>query len=295
MGIDKEATHVRAVGMQLGEGPVWVSREQALWFVDIKGKRLHRYIPTTEQLGTFEAPEQPGFVQPVRGGGFIVGLKSGLYSWDPTSRNFSDGIAVEPHRPQNRLNDATVGPDGALWFGSMDDLETDATGSLFRMAGDRKPVALDGGYVITNGPAFSPDGRIFYHTDTLKRVIYAFDRSSANKLSGKRVFVQIEEGAGCPDGSVVDAEGCLWVALFGGWSVRRYSPKGELLAVVRFPCANVTKIAFGGSQLSVVYATTAWKGLSAAEREAQPQAGDLFSFRTDVPGLPSLEFDPQSA
>jgi xylono-1,5-lactonase len=289
MSIDREAQQACAVGAQLGEGPLWIERDRTLRFVDIKGKRVYRYDPATADLKHATAPEQPGFVVPVRGGGFLAGLKNGLHRFDDHRGTFTKLKEVEPQLPGNRLNDGAVGPDGALWFGSMDDGEEALSGALYRMAPGAAPVSLDKGYCITNGPAFSPDGRTFYHTDTLKRVVYAFDVSPQHTLSNKRPFVTIKDGEGHPDGSVVDSEGCLWVALFGGWGVRRYSPKGELLNVVRFPCANVTKIAFGGADLRTAYATTAWKGLSADERNQQPHAGDLFAFRTDIPGLPAKE------
>ena len=107
-------------------------------------------------------------------------------------------------------------------------------------------------------------------------------------LANKRVFATIEEGAGYPDGSVVDSEGCLWTGLFGGWSARRYAPDGRLLERVAFPVANVTKLAFGGTNLTTVYATTARKGLDAAALSAQPEAGGLFCFEAQVPGLPQF-------
>jgi sugar lactone lactonase YvrE len=284
-----EAQHVCAVSAELGEGPVWVARDAALWFVDIRGRLVRRYDPVSGEHNTWAAPSSPGFVLPVRGGGYLAGLKTGLHSFDPRSGEFSLLTQIEPHLPDNRLNDATVGPDGALWFGSMDDLETSPTGALYRYAGGSCSPALDRGYVITNGPAFSPDGRVFYHTDTVERVVYAFDHAGPGKLTGRRVFVRIAEGDGHPDGTVVDAEGCVWIALWGGWSVRRYSPAGEHLATVRFGCANVTKIAFAGEDRRTAYATTAWKGLTAQEHAGQPQAGDLFQFRTDVPGQPYAE------
>ena len=100
------------------------------------------------------------------------------------------------------------------------------------------------------------------------------------------MFVTIEDGAGHPDGSVTDAEGCVWTCLFFGWAARRYSPAGELIDTVRFPCSNITKLAFGGADLRTVYATTAIHLLSAEQRAAQPFAGGLFRFEVDVPGLP---------
>ena len=142
--------------------------------------------------------------------------------------------------------------------------------------------------MITNGPAFSPDGGTLYHTDTLGRTIYAFDTGEDGALRNKRVFVTIEDGAGFPDGPVVDAQGCLWTGLFGGWAVRRYAPDGELLETVSFPVANVTKLAFGGSDLTTVYATHRQQGVrcgGAGEAAARP--GGLFGrFTADTPGLP---------
>jgi sugar lactone lactonase YvrE len=103
------------------------------------------------------------------------------------------------------------------------------------------------------------------------------------------VFAEIEQDGGYPDGTAVDAEGCLWIAMWGGWGVRRYSPSGEFLSRVRVPCANVTKVAFGGPDYRSVFVTTAWKGLSASQRAEQPLAGDLFRFESDVPGLAATE------
>jgi xylono-1,5-lactonase len=277
------------VGAELGEGPVWVERESALWFVDIKARRAHRWDPVKREHRFWTAPEQPGFLAPLHGGGFIVGLESGLHRFDPQTCEFVRWVDVEPHLPANRLNDGCVGPDGALWFGSMHDPEVEPSGALYRMDAHGRCRVLDEGYVITNGPAFSPDGRVFYHTDTSRRTVYAFDRPEAHTLVRKRVFVRIEEGAGHPDGTTVDQEGCVWIALWGGWGVRRYSPSGQLLTTVRLPCANVTKIAFGGADLRTAYVTTAWKGLTQEARAAQALAGDLFSFEAPAPGLRPVE------
>ncbi|WP_068875578.1 MULTISPECIES: SMP-30/gluconolactonase/LRE family protein [unclassified Phenylobacterium] len=270
---------------ELGEGPVWRSADKAVWFVDIKGLRIHRYEPESGAAFSWQAPAQPGFIAPVQGGGWIAGLKTGLHRFDPAGGRFDLMATVEDASLGNRLNDGFVDARGRLWFGSMHDGETDLTGALYRLD-ERGLRRMDDGYCITNGPAVSPDGRTLYHTDTLQRVLYAFDLAPDGSLSNKRVFARIEDGAGYPDGPTVDAEGCVWTGLFAGWGARRYSPKGEQIGFVRLPVANVTKIAFGGPDLKTVYATTAWKGLSPAEREAQPLAGGLFRFDVDTPGLP---------
>jgi D-xylonolactonase len=289
MHVTSDVQHASNVGAELGEGPVWVPRDSALWFVDIKGRRLHQFDPATGKRRSWDAPEQPGFVVPIRGGTYLAGLKSGLQRFDAATGELELFARVEPHLPDNRLNDATVCSDGSLWFGSMDDFERRASGSLYRLDVKGRIKPQDSGYVITNGPAFSPDARTFYHTDTVERVVYAFDCDDSGAISGRRIFARIEDGSGHPDGNAVDSEGCVWIALWGGWGVRRYSPGGEVLRTVRFPCANVTKIAFGGDDYRTVFATTAWKGLSATERAEQPLAGDLFCFETDVPGIAPTE------
>lgn len=270
----------------LGEGATWHPGEQVVFFVDIKTRRLHRFDPRSGARRSWDAPGQIGFALPLAAGGLICGVQGGLYRFDPAVGHFSQVLAVEADLPGNRLNDGYVDRAGALWFGSMDDAETAPSGALYRVARDGVPVVRDAGYVITNGPAMSPDGRTLYHNDTLRRVIHAFDMDEAGCLSGKRVFARIE-GSGYPDGLAVDSEGCVWVALYGGARIERRSPDGRLIGAVGFPCANVTKLAFGGDDLRTVYATTARKGLSEAEIAAQPLAGGLFRFEVDVPGLPA--------
>lgn len=273
------------LGAELGEGPVWF--ENRLWFVDIKQHKIHRFDPADGSRESWDAPAPPGFIAPLDGGDFIAGLKTGLHRFDPASGAFTLMTTVEPDRPGNRLNDGAVDRKGRLWFGSMDDGETEATGRLYRLE-TGGPAPVDEGYVITNGPAFSPDGRTLYHTDTLERVTFAFDLDEKGAITNKRLFIRYAETDGYPDGPTVDAEGCVWISFFFGWGVRRYSPKGEMLRFVRFPCSNVTKIAFGGDDLATAYATTAWKGLRAKDREEQPLAGGLFSFAADAPGLAQM-------
>jgi len=267
----------------LGEGPVWSSVDRALWFVDIKAPAIHRFGPNGEKR-SWPAPARIGFLLPTRTG-WIAGLKTGLHSFNPETGNFVLLHVVEPHAPNNRLNDGFVDSEGFLWFGSMDDNEEDPSGALYQL-GDEGCVRRDPGYVVSNGPTESPDGRVLYHTDTLAGVIYAFDRARSGTLSNKRVFARLPAGTGYPDGPIVDAEGCIWTGVFGGWGLQRYSPQGELLGTLRLPCSAVTKAAFGDDDLKTLYITTAHVALSAEERKSQPLAGGLFRARVDVPGLP---------
>ncbi|HEX8445684.1 MAG TPA: SMP-30/gluconolactonase/LRE family protein [Sphingomonas sp.] len=290
------------VGAELGEGPVWVERDRALWFTDIKRRKLHRFDPATGGQLSWDAPDMPGFCLPAADGGFVVGLSDGLHRFDPGTGAFAPLAEVEPHLPRNRLNDAVVDPAGRLWFGTMDNGESDASGALYRLHADGVPRVMGGQCTITNGPAVSPDGRILYHVDTLGRTIHAFDLDEAGRLSGQRVFATIDPADGHPDGVSMDADGHVWVGLYGGWSARRYAPDGTLVDSVRFPVANVTKVAFGGPDLCTAFATTARQGLDAEALAAQPLAGALFAFPVTTPGLAGCEIkqgltraqDPQS-
>lgn len=281
-----EPQSIVSVGAILGEGPVWVARDAALWFVDIKGRRIHRFDPVRNALESWTTPDQAGWILPTDDGLFAVGLQSGVHRFDPADATFALLHAPEPHLPGNRLNDATVGPDGTLWFGSMDDAEMQASGRCYRL---HRGECVDSGLSpvsITNGPALSPDGRTLYHTDTLGKLIWRSAIGADGMPTDTSIFARIEDGAGYPDGPTVDAEGCVWTGLFGGWAVRRYDPAGRLMREIRFPVANITKIAFGGDDLSTAYATTARKGLDDAVLALQPQAGDLFAFDPGVAGLP---------
>lgn len=280
-----EVECVWPVGAVLGEGPVWSAAEQAVWFVDIKAPKIHRFHPATGEQRSWSAPDRIGFLLPVRDGGMIAGLKTGLHRFNPDTGNFTLAHVVEPHAPNNRLNDGFVDSEGFLWFGSMDDTEEEPSGALYQL-GDDGCIRRDPGYVVSNGPAESPDGRTLYHTDTLAGIIYAFDRARNGQLSNKRVFVRLPAGAGYPDGPIVDAEGCVWTGVFGGWGLKRYSPQGELVGEIRLPCSAVTKAAFAGDDLKTLYITTAHVALSPEERRQQPLAGGLFRARIDVPGLP---------
>ena len=257
-----------------------------LWFVDIKRHRLYAHRDGTP-LREWQAPAQIGWVQPAGNGGLIAGLQTGLSRFDPATGTFGTPLPVEPDRPGNRLNDATVDAAGRLWFGSMDDAEEAPSGRLYRAdTAGIAPVA--DGIVITNGPALSPDGRTLYHCDTMKGLVLACDVTDDGSLANQRLFARVDCATqGHPDGPIVDAEGHVWVGFFGGWCVRRYAPDGRQVAEIRFPVANVTKIAIGGPDGRTAYATTAAKSLSEADRAAQPLAGDVFAFDAGVQGQPT--------
>lgn len=275
----------------LGEGPVWVAREKAIYWVDIKRRLLHRYgCADSESSGeqkSWAVPAQLTALAPRAEGGFVGALRDGfalLFIEDDQVRIETLG-GPEIDLPGNRFNDGKADAAGRFWAGSMDDSEESPSGALYRLDSDLSWKKADADYVITNGPTFSPDGKTLYHTDTLKRTIYAFDLNENGELQNKRVFLQLPESAGFPDGMTVDAEGCLWVCHWSGWGITRFSPEGEKIGRIELPVANVTCCTFAGENLDEMYITTARKGLSEEELQKQPLAGSLFHCRPGVKGM----------
>jgi D-xylonolactonase len=278
-----QASRVVTLGATLGEGPVWVDRDQSLWFVDIKQHKVHRFSPASGSLQQWNAPDQVAWLLPSNDGRFLAGFPDGLYRFDPGTGSFDLLMNVEQHIPGNRLNDATADAFGRVWFGTMDNFGKESTGRFYLF---QDGIVSDCGVdpiCITNGPAVSPDGRILYAVDTLGRSIEAFTIDPSGRLSTGRRFVTIAPADGYPDGVTCDANGGVWLGLFQGWAARRYAPDGTLTHQVRFPVANITKIALGGADGHTAYATTARMGLDDDSLRSQPFAGDLFSFPVDVP------------
>jgi len=281
-----EPRNVWNLAAELGEGPVWVERDRALWFVDIKRRQVYRFDPANGDQKSFSVPEQVGFILPAERGGFVAGLQSGLHHFDETSGKFELIVEVEPYLPTNRLNDGVVDPQGRLWFGTMDNGEKAKTGAFYCFADGKLTRTPIDNIEITNGPAVSPDGRLLYVVDTLKGTMDRVEIHDDGTPGAPESFVKIDPKDGHPDGPTIDSEGCVWISLYAGWETRRYSPKGELMQIVRFPVANITKIAFGGDDLRTAYATTARQMMSPEEIARQPEIGDLFAFTVDVPGVP---------
>jgi len=273
----------------LGEGPIWVARERALYWVDIKGRKIFR-IDDAGALTIWETPLRVGSLAPRAGGGFIAGTDRGFAEVDPEAGRYDLLVQPEEDRPNNRFNDGKVDRSGRFWTGSMDDTEQEASGALYRLGPDLRPERMDDGYKVTNGPAFSPDGRTMYHADSARQVIYTFELAEDGTPSNRRTFVGFGEGDGYPDGMTVDSEGCLWSAFWDGWCLRRFSPAGECIATIEVPVQRPTSCAFGGKGLERLYVTSASVGLDQKEREMQPYAGGLFLLSPGVTGIAEQPF-----
>ncbi|QIG81899.1 SMP-30/gluconolactonase/LRE family protein [Sphingosinithalassobacter tenebrarum] len=279
-----EASHLLSVGAELGEGPVWIG--DALWFVDIKRLHLYRHRPESGTTDRWDAPEMVGWVLPSHRGDMIVGLQSGPHRFAPDTGSFTRIATIDADLPDNRLNDAAVDARGSIFFGTMDNEETRPNGCVYLLDhGAVRKTVLDA-TIITNGPAVAPDCSHLFHVDTLARTITRHAIAGDGTLGPGDPFLAFSGDEGHPDGAICDSEGGVWIGFYGGWAARRYAPDGTMTDEVRFPVANVTKVALGGPDGRTAYATTARQGLDAAALEAQSLAGDVFTFPVAVAAAP---------
>jgi len=275
----------------LGEGPYWVPEDDCLLWVDIEGGLLHRtYFPSRETVTDVPGPVSAAF--PAVGGGILIAGGASLTLLFPAERGAqwtARTIAqVTGARDDLRFNDAGVDPAGRVWVGSMHIGETDPLGELYRLdAGSRlNPVVK--AVTVSNGLGWSPDGSRMYYADSpLSRVdVFDYDPATGEAFA-RRPFADLSDIEGVPDGLTVDADGCVWVAIWGGSALRRFTPEGQLDAVLPVPVSQPTSCAFGGPELADLYITSANVGLTEAQRAAQPLAGRLLHVRPGPVGLPS--------
>ena len=286
MEIAADVREVLKPASKLGEGVLWDAERSLVWFVDIKQHRLWHFDPANGSNAMAEAPEQIGWALPAEGGLLLCGLKDGLYTFDPESQRFDKLMAVPGEPAGNRLNDACTDPWGRVWFGSMDDGESSASGRFYVFdRGEIRPAGPSG-ITITNGPAVSGAGDRIYFTDTGGQKIMVADLTR-DGVGEARPFA--DTGAlfpkAYPDGPIVDAEDHVWTGLYMGASVARFSPDGKLVATVRMPARDITKMALGGKNLKTAYVTTATKNMQPADYADHPAAGSLLSFDSPVAGV----------
>jgi sugar lactone lactonase YvrE len=285
---DSTAQCVADVRAVLGEGPVWVEREQALYWVDIEGRKIFR-LDKSGELSEWSTPFRVGSLVPRKSGGFIAGTDEGIAEVDLQAGRFDILARPEEQLPGNRFNDGKVDRRGRFWAGTMDDHEKAASGTLYCFDEALSWTAVDEGYRVTNGPAFSPSGDRMYHNDSARRVTYVFDLEDGIAVN-RRALIQFGEGEGFPDGMTVDSEGCLWIAFWDGGCVRRYSNRGEWLETVELPVSRPTSCAFGGPDFDRLYITSASRDLDSETLAMQPKAGGLFMLVPGVRGLPERPF-----
>ncbi|MGW2324811.1 SMP-30/gluconolactonase/LRE family protein [Streptomyces sp. NPDC001700] len=273
---------VRATA-ELGEGPTWDAVAARLIWVDILSARVHTYDPATGRHTTLATEQHVGAAKPRAGGGLVVNLRDGVGLYDAVG---GFHWLVRDPVPGRRGNDAAVAPDGSLWAGTMRYDERAGGGTLSRIGSDGAVAEILPDVAVSNGTGWSPDGRLMYYVDSPTRRIDVFD-VTGEAVTGRRPLAHIEDGAGFPDGLCVDADGCVWVALWDGAAIRRYTPDGTLDRVIPLPFPRPTACAFGGAGLSDLYVSSARVGLGAA---APPLAGSVLVIPDAGRGLAQPSF-----
>jgi len=279
----------------LGEGAIWNCALHRLHWIDISERRVFTYDPATGENRGCDAGQMVGTVVPRARGGLLLALHEGFAALDPESGR----VEVWPRPPEHdpalvRFNDGKCDPSGRFWAGTMALVKgPKPLGRLYRLDADGGMRVMLRDVGTSNGIAWSLDRRTLYFIDTPLLRVDAFDYDDVTgAIANRRTVISIPPGIGRPDGSTLDVEGMLWIAMYDGWSVTRWNPRtGELLQTIRLPVARVTSCAFGGPELDTLYLTSARQNLTGPQLAAQPLAGGLFRVRTGVRGLPAVAFE----
>jgi D-xylonolactonase len=272
----------------LGEGPLWHAASGKFYFVDVQGRAIHAWSPTTLERESWKTPERIGWIIPrTDGDGFMVGMQSGFYrAWfEPALRLEAVGC---PHagQPDVRLNDAKADPSGRIWAGSMNNRDVKRTdGQLTRLDADGTFTVVERDIHIANGPAIALDGTWMLHNDSFLDTTYRYRITPDGQLTDKTVWRQFTAAEGTPDGMTLDADGNVWIAFWGGACIRQFNPAAELLRQIDLPATQITSMAFGGEHLDLLCITSARVLLSSEALAQHPQAGSTFVIRPGVLGV----------
>ncbi len=274
----------------LGESVIWHPVEQALYWVDVRAPALYRL----EEDGTVAAIPLPGLaggVVPRRSGGIAIALQDGFYTLDTTSGAVMLIVDPEPDKPENRINDGRCDRAGRFWAGTMHVTIREPRGSLYRLDADHSVRRIRGNLTVPNSICWCPDDRTMYISDTYSSIILAYDFSLAEgAITNERLFVDTSSHGGNPDGSCVDAEGCVWNAEYGASRVVRYTPQGRIDRTIALPVSQPTCCCFGGPGLDTLYVTSSRQRMAPETLAREPLAGGVFAVNPGVRGLPEAQY-----
>jgi sugar lactone lactonase YvrE len=277
---------------ELGECPVWSAEEQALYWVDILAPALCRLDPATGATRTWKMQQSIGSFGLREQGGAVVALRNGFHLLDFKSGELEGLTHPEPDKPSNRFNDGKVSPDGSFWAGTMDEEQLRRPlGALYRLDPDGSCRRMVGGLIVSNGLAWSADGRTMMHSDSKRQVIFAYDHDPATgEIANRRVVARPTEEIGRPDGGATDVEGYYWSAGISAGVLNRWAPDGRLDRQIELPCVAPTCPCFGGPDMNVIFITSLRHGLSVEQLARKPLSGGIFALQVDVPGVPIAKF-----
>lgn len=292
-----EAELIIDMKAMVGEGAVWDHREKALYWVDILGKKVHIYRTTRKTCRTINVKKLIGTVVPRKSGGLILALQDGFYFLDEKTEELTFITDPERDKPENRFNDGKCDPAGRFWAGTMalkkpEDGPRPFTGALYCLDTNLEVRKVIQGLSVSNGIIWNREGTVMYLIDTTVRQVWAYDFDCTKGIpSGRRVAIEVPKEHGAPDGMTIDADGKLWIAMWGGSKVSRWDPaSGQHMMDIYIPAKNVTSCAFGGENLDELFITTARAGLDNDELERYPVSGGLFKVKPGVSGIEANMF-----
>ena len=273
----------------LGEGTLWVSKLNSIFFVDIKKKKILILNIKTNKKKILKVNKEIGFVAHIKENIFILGLKSEIRIINLKNLKNLYSLKIELDKPNNRINDGKTDPMGRLWFGTMDNLEKKQSGSLYCLDDSLKLHKVDDKYFITNGPAFLNKNN-FYHADSKKKIIYKIKINNKFQIIKKNIFVKFKKEEGSPDGMTTDIKNNLWVCHYHGARISVYNLKGHKIHQIYLPAKNITNCTFGGIKNDELFISTARKDMSSEELKKYPLSGSLFRVQTNIKGTKSIPF-----
>jgi D-xylonolactonase len=293
----------------LGESTIWDHRDGCVYWVDIDAPSVNWYQLDNSARGSWVPPQWISAIALREQGGFIASGREGFAFIDPKRgeyRAFADPI---PDRRIARLNDGVTDREGRYWSGSCDssqwddsttaedkesslnDFDKRSTGELYCLDADGMIRTMERNIVTANGPAFSPDGKIAYVNDSMPLVTWVYDLAADGTLSNRRDFLKFTPEDGYPDGMVVDVDGCIWMAFYESWALRRFSPDATLVEERRLPIRRGLRPAFGGESLDRLFLITGSAGYNDQMWQREPLAGGLFEIHSPgTRGLPNIPF-----
>lgn len=278
----------------LGEGTCWDPAAQALWWIDIYARRIHRYHPATGATATFETPDYPGCLAVRAKGGLVLTMTGGFHFFDPTTGRFDPIVDPEADLADTRFNDGKADRQGRFWSGTMFEApgkEPRKIASLYRLDPDLSCHRMVEGIGCSNGLAWSPDSRTMYFTDSHTPLVWAWDFDPAGgAIANRRVFVDLAVMDGIGDGATVDSDGCYWLTVPFKGKLMRYDPSGQLMQTIDMPVDLPTCCEFGGKNLDILYVTSATLRRTPEQLKGQPLAGGLFALDVGAKGLPLAPF-----
>ncbi len=275
---------------ELGESPIWSASENALYWVDLTQRTVLRRDMAAGRTDRFPVSGMPGAIARRQKGGIIAAFRTGLALVDLTSGE-ERKIEAPIDFGVERFNEAKCDRRGRFFAGTMDKTLAAPIGGLYRVDPDLSVTRVMDGVRLSNGLAWSPDDRILYHNDSRPGQVYAYDYDiETGEIANRRVHIDFAGTGAHPDGSTIDAEGCLWIAEVGRGSVGRYDPEGKRMSGIDLPTSRVSSVMFGGEDLGTLFITTMTYNLAPELRAAQPLAGRLFAARPGVKGIAEVPF-----